>query len=480
MARVAGAATDKIVAATSIAVPANYTFSIWWKPDTLPSASTFADVISLGVAGGADVGFCWDHGSSPPHRGGWMHQDVTANFPVATYATTFTIGVWHHCVGTYDGSSIRAYLNGALDATTGASAPNTTGTPVFRVFGGDVGYNAPLGAACEAALWNAALNADEIAALAKGFSPAFFRPQSLLAYAPLVRELFESKGNTLTNTGTTAGDHPRIIYPSRTIILPTPAVTGVTRSPGAGSIALTGIAPTLNEASIRTPAAGAVSITGYAPTLLRPVDVAVAAGAIALTGLAPTLIKNHIVQPGAGAIALSGQTPAIIAGANTFAPGAGAVSITGQAPTLNEQSIRTPAAGSVSLSGQAPTLSENKIVPVGAYALALSGLAPQLTLQIVVPVAAGALALAGLAPSLRQDSVRTPAAGAVAITGYAPTLVVPNLIDVGTGTISFAGYAPTLTESGRVTGAFASADDGLVTQLTAANGAVTTLTAGDR
>lgn len=70
------------------------------------------------------------------------------------------------------------------------------------------------GAGAEAAIWSVALTAAEIASLAKGFSPRRIRPQSLVFYAPLIRNLQDvRRGLALTPVnGPTVVAHPRC-YP---------------------------------------------------------------------------------------------------------------------------------------------------------------------------------------------------------------------------------------------------------------------------
>ena len=70
------------------------------------------------------------------------------------------------------------------------------------------------GLIAEAAVYNAALTAAEVASLAKGMTPDKIRPQNLVYYAPLVRDLIDQKGGvTITNNnGATVANHPRI-YP---------------------------------------------------------------------------------------------------------------------------------------------------------------------------------------------------------------------------------------------------------------------------
>jgi hypothetical protein len=68
-----------------------------------------------------------------------------------------------------------------------------------------VGDGTPLselqdGRTAEVGIWNAALTAAEIASLAKGMTPDKIRPQSLVFYAPLVRDLIDVRGGLF-------GDH---------------------------------------------------------------------------------------------------------------------------------------------------------------------------------------------------------------------------------------------------------------------------------
>jgi hypothetical protein len=68
------------------------------------------------------------------------------------------------------------------------------------------------GKVAEAAIWSAALTDAEVASLGKGVSPRLIRPQSLVFYAPLIRNLVDVRGGrTLTNNNTaTVATHPRV------------------------------------------------------------------------------------------------------------------------------------------------------------------------------------------------------------------------------------------------------------------------------
>ena len=70
------------------------------------------------------------------------------------------------------------------------------------------------GKIAEVGIWNAALTTAEIASLASGIICDKIRPQSLVFYAPLVRDLIDQKGGLpiTNNNSATVANHPRI-YP---------------------------------------------------------------------------------------------------------------------------------------------------------------------------------------------------------------------------------------------------------------------------
>ena len=88
-----------------------------------------------------------------------------------------SLSTWAHVVGTWDGSTIKVYLNGGAPASiawTGGCAYNATvraglGYSHTTVFGGD-SHRYLTGDLDEVGLWNRALNATEVAALYNGGS----------------------------------------------------------------------------------------------------------------------------------------------------------------------------------------------------------------------------------------------------------------------------------------------------------------------
>ena len=126
-----------------------------------------------------------------------------------------TAGTWQHGCGVWDSITSRnVYLIG------GNSATNTSNlTPLninsirigARVFGGSPGvfFN---GLLAEVGIWNAGLTAAEVASLAKGMTCDKIRPQNLVFYAPLIRDLLDQKGGLAitNNNGATVANHPRV------------------------------------------------------------------------------------------------------------------------------------------------------------------------------------------------------------------------------------------------------------------------------
>ena len=123
---------------------------------------------------------------------------------------------FHACAVVNSASNRVLYLNGT---TTSTSTTNIGATAVNRINIGSRYYGGSLGGyqngqIAEVGIWNAALTAAEIASLASGMTPDKIRPQNLVFYAPLVRDLIDQKGGlTITNNnGATVAAHPRI-YP---------------------------------------------------------------------------------------------------------------------------------------------------------------------------------------------------------------------------------------------------------------------------
>ena len=139
----------------------------------------------------------------------------------STAGTVTATNTWYHCAGVYTSATSRT---GYLDGVAGtANTTNLTPTSLddttigASTFGsGSVGTYMD-GQIAEAAIWNVALTAAEIASLAKGMSPLMVRPASLISYWPLVGNFspeIDLHGRLeMTVNGTTASNHPRVYMP---------------------------------------------------------------------------------------------------------------------------------------------------------------------------------------------------------------------------------------------------------------------------
>ena len=139
-------------------------------------------------------------------------------------AATTTAGAadstWFHAAMVIESATMRAaFLNGGNKGTNAASRvpsgidrvsfgrqDNASVAPQVWGLGVSTAYMA------EMALWNIALTDEDVAALAKGFSPRLVRPNALVAYLPGIRDLRDVRGSAFTISGSlTAADHCRIV-----------------------------------------------------------------------------------------------------------------------------------------------------------------------------------------------------------------------------------------------------------------------------
>jgi hypothetical protein len=198
-----------VVSAPATAVP--LTLACWFFPDTITanynlfqindgSESNRFGLAALGGLAGDPIRVFVQSSSSS------SQSDTT---------TGFSSGIWQHACGVFSANNSRTvYLNAANPATS-----TTTTTPsglnkveiAFRTAAGTPGLFLD-GRLAEVGIWNAALTSAEVASLAKGMTCDKIRPQSLVFYAPLVRDLIDQKGGlTITNNnGATVTNHPRV------------------------------------------------------------------------------------------------------------------------------------------------------------------------------------------------------------------------------------------------------------------------------
>lgn len=140
-------------------------------------------------------------------------QQTTAVFAEAS--GTLSTNVWAHaCVVFASSTDRRAYLNGSSSEgtnTTAATPVSMTTTAIGVHTSGVNPFNGRIG---EVGIWNVALTAPEIDALARGVSPRLIRPGNLKGYWPVWGAAspepdLSGSGFNMSLTGTPAQvDHP--------------------------------------------------------------------------------------------------------------------------------------------------------------------------------------------------------------------------------------------------------------------------------
>jgi len=237
--------------------------------------------------------------------------------------------------------------------------------------------------------------------------------------------------------------------------------SGVTITPSAGSLSVSGNAPVVTKQFKISPSAGSLTTTGNAARILG--FIVPGAGSLAISGSQPSLAASPSIAPNAGSLALLGYAPAVIVpktitpsvGALTFGGNQAQVSTTGnvvrQPSTAaltftgnvspQELGVPSPATLALVINGAAPqlTVSANSTRTPNAGAIVINGLAPSVTQQITIRPNAGALTLTGVAPLFGASANRTPVAGALSIQGLAPTVLVPVTVQPLAGSLSIAG-----------------------------------------
>ncbi len=142
-------------------------------------------------------------------------------------STSYSSGTWHHACGiaaAVDDRSVFLDGGGKVLVSTSIAIASIDALGIGALNRAAVAFELD-GLIAEVGVWNVALTDAEVAVLAAGYSPLFVRPQNLIFYAPIVRELVDKVGGaTITNNnGATVADHPRMIYPSPSSLVVPPA-----------------------------------------------------------------------------------------------------------------------------------------------------------------------------------------------------------------------------------------------------------------
>jgi hypothetical protein len=186
------------------------TMACWHRPAQTAAARAILSISTTGGTGRFQI-------SQLVSPAGTTASSVTdAAVAVDTVAAkTLVANSWYHSAAVFTSSTNRsAFIDGAEtnSATSNAGPTNPNSVLVgSRVAIGNFGAYFD-GDIAEVGIWNVALTAAEIASLADGFTCDRVRPQSLVFYAPLIRDLHDiARGLAITNNNTaTVANHPRV------------------------------------------------------------------------------------------------------------------------------------------------------------------------------------------------------------------------------------------------------------------------------
>ena len=206
--------TDDYMEGSIVTTNVPVTLSAWFNSDITNSAriifaiaegsilagTTLSPSLSVRTSGTATV-------TATTSAGNGTNNSSSAN--------TFAANTWNHVAGRFSGTASRiVYLNGEK-ATENTGNRATGGTLNKILIGrGSAGTYLPSapfnGRLAEIAIWNVALDDDEIISLSKGIKPTQIRPQSLEYYVPLIRDINETIAATsLTSSGPLVFAHTR-------------------------------------------------------------------------------------------------------------------------------------------------------------------------------------------------------------------------------------------------------------------------------
>ena len=200
----------------------DWTVAGWVKLDDT-TGNGWQYIISWGLHG-ADPSWNWyigeeDAPSTNPYSLRFQIDDAAGDFK--SYYTTgnvFNTTNWVHCVLRRSSGTFTMFVDGSENATHHSSSGtvndiNVAGALEFGRRSDDHPDRYLGGSLAEFGKWDRALTDEELAALAKGFAPTFFR-HNLAWYVPMIRPYHEHvAGLSLTNNSSTVVDHPNIIYP---------------------------------------------------------------------------------------------------------------------------------------------------------------------------------------------------------------------------------------------------------------------------
>jgi hypothetical protein len=199
--------------------PSAYSIATFWQSSETGIASgTDKCIMSVGNSAAypndlGDLQLYWRSPSGENNCRTTIHTSG-AGYPATNTAGNTSADTWFHHCATYAATRHRFYQDGAQVGATANVTVTAAAPSDWLVYLGEQCGNVQksIGWICMAAYWDVELSADDVAALAKGFSPHHIRPDALRYFVPGLRDANAVVGVTATASNLTFNDNNPRIY----------------------------------------------------------------------------------------------------------------------------------------------------------------------------------------------------------------------------------------------------------------------------
>lgn len=167
---------------TNPVTAAPFTMACWFQPDNITDAMILFDILDTDTSSNY-----WRLAANGTIAGDPLRfqADSGVGISIAESTTGFSADQWNHACGVAASATSRTvYLNGGSSATA-TDSRTPTGIDRVGIGANGIGLVAMNGKLAEASVWNVALSAAEVAALARGVHPLRIRPGNIVSYWPL-------------------------------------------------------------------------------------------------------------------------------------------------------------------------------------------------------------------------------------------------------------------------------------------------------
>ena len=207
--------TQRLTISAATATAAPLTMACWFNAD---NTSAFGMLMNIASQGSVNSRYRLEvRGDVAGDPVRVLIDDNVGVIASADTTSGYGTNTWNHACAVFASNSSRSVLLNAGSKGTNTTSANPTAAHFDRLTIGSQHFSTIInawfdGRIAEAGVWNAALTDAEIASLAKGMTCDKVRPQSLVFYAPLIRELQDLRGGlTITNNNTaTVAAHTRV------------------------------------------------------------------------------------------------------------------------------------------------------------------------------------------------------------------------------------------------------------------------------